>query len=375
MKTQALKGMRDLLPAEQTLRDYIQGKILATYRSAGFERISTPMLEDMENLDKSEGGDNLNLIFKVLKRGDKLTAALNTGDPKQLSDMGLRYDLTLPLSRYYAANKDKLPNPFKVIQTDRVFRAERPQKGRLREFVQCDIDILGDASPNAEVELIDVTTRALLNIGFTGFTVNINDRRILRGMLESMGFAADTLDSVCITFDKMDKIGAEGVKAELTEKQLPESAINALADFIAAGDVTLDAVAARCADPAIADDLKYVLATANTLAAGRYQVAYCPSLVRGQGYYTGMVFDAPSIWYWMTACIITRTGCRRPNTSARLPSGNRLTVRRCGAPSAAARCRRSPPTTAASLPSRSWRAVTILPLFPAVSPAWRPAAS
>ncbi len=226
----------------------------------------------------------------MLKRGDKLTAALNTGDPKQLSDMGLRYDLTLPLSRYYAANKDKLPSPFKVIQTDRVFRAERPQKGRLREFVQCDIDILGDSSPNAEVELIDVTTRALLNIGFTGFTVNINDRRILRGMLESMGFAADTLDSVCITFDKMDKIGADGVKAELTEKQLPE-AINALADFIAAGDVTLDAVAARCADPAIADDLQYVLATANAMAAGRYQVAYCPSLVRGQGYYTGMVFE------------------------------------------------------------------------------------
>ena len=129
MKTQALKGMRDLLPAEQTLRDYIQGKILETYRASGFERISTPMLEDMENLDKSDGGDNLNLIFKVLKRGDKLTAALNTGDPKQLSDMGLRYDLTLPLSRYYAANKDKLPSPFKVIQTDRVFRAERPAEG------------------------------------------------------------------------------------------------------------------------------------------------------------------------------------------------------------------------------------------------------
>ena len=283
--------MRDLLPNEQTLRDYIQGKILETYRASGFERISTPMLEDMENLDKSDGGDNLNLIFKVLKRGDKLTAALNSGDPKELSDMGLRYDLTLPLSRFYAANKDKLPHPFKVIQTDRVFRAERPQKGRLREFVQCDIDILGDESPNAEVELIDVTTRALLGIGFDGFTVNINDRRILRGMLESMGFAADTLDSVCITFDKMDKIGADGVKAELLEKQLPESAVNALADFIAAGEVTLDAVAARCADPAIADDLKYVLATANAMAADRYQVAYCPSLVRGQGYYTGMVFE------------------------------------------------------------------------------------
>ena len=221
MKIQPLKGMRDLLPAEQALRDYIQGQILEVYRAAGFERISTPMLEDMENLDKSEGGENLNLIFKVLKRGEKLTAALDAGNYSQLADMGLRYDLTLPLSRYYAANRNVLPTPFKVIQTDRVFRAERPQKGRLREFVQCDIDILGDESPNAEVELIDVTARALLKIGFDGFTVNINDRRILRGMLESMGFAPDTLDSVCITFDKMDKVGPEGVRAELTEKQMP----------------------------------------------------------------------------------------------------------------------------------------------------------
>ena len=251
--------------------------------------ISTPMLEDMENLDKSDGGDNLNLIFKVMKRGDKLTSALGSGDPKQLSDMGLRYDLTLPLSRFYAANKDKLPHPFKVIQTDRVFRAERPQKGRLREFVQCDIDILGDESPNAEVELIDVTARALLVASL--LHRSISPAAASCGMLESMGFAADTLDSVCITFDKMDKIGAEGVKAELTEKQLPEAAINALADFIAAGDVTLESVASRCADPAIADDLKYVLATAKAMANGRFDVAYCPSLVRGQGYYTGMVFE------------------------------------------------------------------------------------
>ena len=291
MKTQALKGMRDLLPAEQTLRDYIQGKILETYRSAGFERISTPMLEDMENLDKSEGGDNLNLIFKVLKRGDKLTAALNTGDPKQLSDMGLRYDLTLPLSRYYAANKDKLPSPFKVIQTDRVFRAERPQKGRLREFVQCDIDILGDASPNAEVELIDVTTRALLNIGFTGFTVNINDRRILRAMLEKMGFAADQLDSVCISFDKLDKIGADGVKKELLEKEFDAAAVEALDEFLRAGDFSLDAVTARVGDETLTADLRYVIAASEKVAGGRYGIAYAPSLVRGQGYYTGMVFE------------------------------------------------------------------------------------
>ena len=291
MKTQPLKGMRDLLPREQALRDYIQGQILATYRAAGFQRISTPILEDMENLDKSDGGDNLNLIFKVLKRGDKLEAALRSGDEKQLSDMGLRYDLTLPLSRYYAANRNELPSPFKVIQTDRVYRAERPQKGRLREFVQCDIDILGDSSPNAEVELIDVTARALLKIGFTGFTVNINDRRILRAMLQKMGFAEEQLDSVCISFDKMDKIGAEGVKNELTEKGFAAEAVTALDDFLRAGDFSLDTVAAKVDDEALTADLRYVIATSEKIANGRYGIAYAPSLVRGQGYYTGMVFE------------------------------------------------------------------------------------
>ena len=269
MKTQPLKGMRDLLPREQALRDYIQGQILATYRAAGFQRISTPILEDMENLDKSDGGDNLNLIFKVLKRGDKLEHALASGDEKQLSDMGLRYDLTLPLSRYYAANRNELPSPFKVIQTDRVYRAERPQKGRLREFVQCDIDILGDSSPNAEVELIDVTARALLKIGF----------------------AADQLDSVCISFDKMDKIGADGVKAELTEKGFAAEAVQALDDFLRAGDFSLDTVAAKVDDEALTADLRYVIAASEKVAGGRYGIAYAPSLVRGQGYYTGMVFE------------------------------------------------------------------------------------
>ena len=228
MKINPLKGMKDYLPDEMRLRDYVQQSILSVYRASGFERISTPMLEDAENLDKSEGGDNLNLIFKVLKRGEKLEAALQKGDEKSLSDMGLRYDLTLPLSRYYAANRASLPTPFKVIQTDRVFRAERPQKGRLREFVQCDIDILGDDSINAEIELIDVTARALLAIGFKDFTVNINDRRLLHGMLESMGFAPETLDSVCVTFDKLDKVGPDGVKAELTDKACPAEAVEAL---------------------------------------------------------------------------------------------------------------------------------------------------
>ena len=299
MKTNALKGMKDILPAEQKLRDYVQGKILETYRASGFERISTPMLEDAENLDKSDGGDNLNLIFKVLKRGDKLDAALAASpvNEKSLSDMGLRYDLTLPLTRFFAANRNELQFPFKVIQTDRVYRAERPQKGRSREFVQCDIDILGDSSCNAEVELIDVTARALLNIGFNNFVININDRRILRNMLENMGFAPKTLDSVCITFDKMDKIGAEGVEAELREKQMPDGAIKALVEFISTtsgSSISVDDVAARCADPSIANDLKYIISTAEKVSGGKYKINYTPSLVRGQGYYTGVVFEIGS---------------------------------------------------------------------------------
>ena len=289
MKINPLKGMKDYLPQEQRIRDFVQGRILEVYRGNGFERIATPMLEDMENLDKSEGGDNLNLIFKVMKRGEKLTAALEKGE--DLADMGLRYDLTLPLSRYYAANKDKLPTPFKVIQTDRVFRAERPQKGRMREFVQCDIDVLGDESCNAEIELIDVTARALMAIGFSNFTVNINDRRLLRGMLTSMGFLQESLDSVCISFDKLDKIGVEGVCKELTEKECPAEAVKALEDFLNQGEFTLEKVAALCEDATLGENLKKVLDIVSEISGGSYKIEYCPSLVRGQGYYTGMVFE------------------------------------------------------------------------------------
>ncbi len=291
MKINPLKGMKDYLPGEMRLRDYVQDKILETYRQHGFERITTPMMEDAENLDKSEGGDNLNLVFKVLKRGDKLEQALKAGDEAALSDMGLRYDLTLPLSRFYAANRASLPIPFKVIQTDRVFRAERPQKGRMREFVQCDIDILGDNSTNAEIELIFVTAQALLAIGFEDFTVNINDRRMLRGMLSAMGFANASLDSVCITFDKLDKIGAAGVSKELLEKGCPEEAVNKLNAFLEEGDFSIAKVAGLMADPALAQELKRIISAVSVLAEGRYSIAYNPSLVRGQGYYTGVVFE------------------------------------------------------------------------------------
>lgn len=293
MKTAPLKGMKDYLPREVLVRDYVQGKILSVYRESGFVRIATPMVEDMENLDKSEGGDNLNLIFKIMKRGEKLESAMASGDEKALADMGLRYDLTLPLSRYYAANREVLPSPFKVIQTDRVYRAERPQKGRMREFVQCDIDIVGDDSTNAEIELIDVTARALHAVSFTDFTIHINDRRMLRSMLLRFGFDDEMLDSVCISFDKMDKIGAQGVAGELTEKEMPADAVQQLALFLEAGDFSLEHVASllRREDAHLAADLRRVIDAVRAVANSSYNIEYAPQLVRGQGYYTGVVFE------------------------------------------------------------------------------------
>ena len=204
MKITTVKGTNDYLPEEVRLRDYLQNQILNTYQDAGFERIMTPAVEDIENLDKSDGGDNLNLIFKILKRGDKLKKAMDSGDTNKLCDMGLRYDLTLPLSRYYANNREQLVLPAKCIQIDKVYRAERPQKGRLREFVQCDIDIIGSSSISSEIELIHTTAKALLSLDIKDFTVKINDRRILRALLKGVGFEESQLDSVCITFDKMD---------------------------------------------------------------------------------------------------------------------------------------------------------------------------
>ena len=248
MKVTSVKGTNDYLPKETALRDYLQGKILETYRSCGFERITTPILEDIENLDKSEGGENLNLLFKVLKRGEKLTEALESGNPKELSDIGLRYDLTLPLSRYYACNRSKLSTPFKVIQLDRVFRAERPQKGRLREFVQCDIDILGSSSINCEVELIDTTAKALLAIGIENFKVRINDRRILKNLITSAGFELSDSDSVCITFDKLDKIGTEGVRKELLEKGFAEAVVEKFISMISIQPFTLEDAKKYCTD-------------------------------------------------------------------------------------------------------------------------------
>ena len=293
MKINPVKGTADYLPSQTLLRDYLQNVILDTYRAAGFERIMTPAIEDMENLEKSEGGDNLNLMFKILKRGEKLDAALAAGDSSQLADLGLRYDLTLPLSRFYAGNRSKLSNPFKCIQIDKSYRAERPQKGRMREFVQCDIDILGSDSPLCELELIHTTATALLKLDIGSFTIRINDRRVLKGVLNNVGIPDEQMDTVCITLDKWDKIGTEGVLEELAGKGLDAEVCGRIRELLDGG-CTLEQAEQMCGQEQIAAQLRKIIEDANTLAQGRYDVVFDMLLIRGQGYYTGTVFEIQS---------------------------------------------------------------------------------
>lgn len=298
MKSTPVKGTKDYLPGEVAVRDYLQNTILKVYQDAGFFRITTPIIEDAVNLDKSEGGENLNLIFKILKRGQKLTSALKqeTITDKELSDMGLRYDLTLPLSRYFANNRNELLTPFKVIQMDRVYRAERPQKGRLREFMQCDIDIIGNPSPDAEVDLILTTTKALKKIGLTKFKVKINDRRILKSIFRFADFAECDHEKLAIIFDKLDKIGIDGVKNELKEADFPIPSIEKFIGLFEGKTLNLDSVAKVCEKDDI-NSLKYIMDTVKQVSGDAFQIEFTPSLVRGQGYYTGTIFEVEAEGY------------------------------------------------------------------------------
>ncbi len=293
MKIKSVKGTRDYLPAEAELREKIQQTIFEIYRQNGFSRIMTPAVEDIENLDKSDGGDNLNLIFKILKRGDKLQKALESGNYGDLCDMGLRYDLTLPLTRYFASNRGELPIPFKAIQMDKVYRAENPQKGRLREFMQCDIDVIGDPEPECEIELIAITAKALMALEIGGFTVRVNDKAVLLALLEKLGFPKDELPTVCVSFDKLDKIGAEGVAAELLEKGFDKAAVDKLSELLAKLPVSLDTISGIVGEDAAAR-LARIISQSAKIADGRYKIEFDVSLVRGQGYYTGTVFEVRS---------------------------------------------------------------------------------
>lgn len=298
MKATPVKGTRDYLPKETEIRDFLQNIIMETYSSAGFQRITTPIIEDSVNLDKSEGGENLNLIFKILKRGKKLESALAGDHPteKELADMGLRYDLTLPLSRYYANNRNELLSPFKVIQMDRVYRAERPQKGRLREFMQCDIDIIGNESRDTEIELILTTTKALNRVGLTDYKVKINDRRILSDIFAYAGFAKEDNEKLAIIFDKQDKIGIDGVKAELEENGFDQTGIDKFIALFADGSLTLESVANVC-DASYVTELQRIIDAVTKVSKGAIPVEFCPSLVRGQGYYTGTIFEVEAAGY------------------------------------------------------------------------------
>jgi histidyl-tRNA synthetase len=274
------RGMRDFLPLEKTRRDQVLTTIRETYLGHGFQEIETPALEDLERLTSGQGGDNEKLAFRVMKRGAELEAALasNTGEDN-LADLGLRYDLTVPLTRYYATNRAKLPTVFKALQTGPVWRAERPQKGRYRQFVQCDIDIIGDASILAEIELLNASLDALTAIGLTDATIRVNHRLLLANLLEQLGVPESGKGSAMITIDKLDKIAAEGVIAELTEKFDAGVGERAAA--------WLNAIAG---DLPIPTELEEIF-SAIEARFGSGRLRFDPTLVRGMGYYTGTIFE------------------------------------------------------------------------------------
>ena len=289
-------GMKEILPREMEIRDYVQRVIKETYRSFGFTSIETPCLEDIKNLCSKQGGENEKLIFKVLKRGEKLN--LETAQSEaDLTDMGLRYDLTVPLVRFYSNNESQLPSPFKALQMGNVWRADRPQRGRYRQFMQCDIDILGEASNMAEIELILATTTTLGKIGFKNFEIRINERRLLKAMAAYAGFEEEKFDVVCIILDKLDKIGLDGVKAELMEEGFSEESVNRYCDLFEGLTNDLDGLKAiksklsDSLDDDVVTSLTEIIESVEKVKRADFKMVFDPTLVRGMGYYTGTIFE------------------------------------------------------------------------------------
>lgn len=289
-------GMKDILPREMEIRNYVMGLVRETYGRFGFTEIETPIVEHIENLCSNQGGENEKLIFKILKRGEKLNIA-DAKDSNDLSDSGLRYDLTLPLSRYYANHSNELPSPFKALQMGSVFRADRPQKGRFRQFTQCDIDILGDGTNLAETELVTATTTLLSKIGFKNFTVRISDRRFLKGIAANCGFAEESWDTVFIILDKMDKIGADGVKEELLKAGFAEDSVNKCIELFSSGEgdvAEIENLKEKLGDnlqEGAAESLIAIINNVNAAKSGEFSIKFDPTLVRGMSYYTGTIFE------------------------------------------------------------------------------------
>ena len=289
-------GMKDILPDEMQIRDYCIRVIKETYGKFGFTSIEAPCVEHIENLTNKQGGDNEKLIFKILKRGDKLNVAQALTE-EEVVDGGLRYDLTVPLVRYYSNNAAQLPSPFKALQMGNVWRAEKPQRGRYRQFMQCDIDIFGEPSNLAEIELILATTTTLGRLGFKGFEIRINDRQILKAMAVYSGFPEESYDNVFITLDKMDKIGLEGVEAELLKNGFEKASVEKYLELYRGLEQADNGVAYLAEklegvlDASVTEGLQEIIDSVQSTKAADFQMVFDATLVRGMSYYTGTIFE------------------------------------------------------------------------------------
>lgn len=296
LKKKPVTGMKDMMPAEMEIRDYVIGLIKETYKAFGFSSIETPCVEHIENLCSKQGGDNEKLIFKILKRGEKLK--IDTAQTESdLVDGGLRYDLTVPLSRYYSNNANDLPSPFKALQMGNVWRADRPQRGRFRQFMQCDIDILGEPGNLAEIELILATSTLLGKLDFRNFTIRINDRRFLKAMAAYSGFKEEDYENVFIILDKMDKIGMDGVASELEECGYEKESVEKYLQLFK--EITNNVEGVRYCKEKLegflpdeaAPSLEMIITSVETAREADFKISFDPTLVRGMSYYTGTIFE------------------------------------------------------------------------------------
>lgn len=291
-----VNGMKDIMPDEMQIRDYVMSVIKETYGKFGFTPMETPCMENIENLSNKQGGENEKLIFKVLKRGEKLNLE-NAKEENDVVDLGMRYDLTVPLVRYYSNHANELPSPFKALQMGNVWRADRPQRGRYRQFMQCDIDILGEASNLAEIELILATTTTLGKLGFKNFEIRINDRRILKAMAAYSGFAEEDYDSVFITLDKMDKIGLDGVEKELLEDGYAKESVEKYLSLFKGMQDSEDTLAfieekmTGILEKEVKTSFREIVESVNATKGDYFKLVFDPTLVRGMSYYTGTIFE------------------------------------------------------------------------------------
>lgn len=295
--TSPVRGTVDYLPTEMEIKSYAEKIILETYKQNGFLQIKTPILENLELLTSGDSGDNQKLMFKTIKRGDKLDLTKADLKESDIVEEGLRYDLTVPLVRLFANNREKLPAPFKAIQIDDAFRAERPQRGRVRQFTQCDIDILGDSSPLAEVELLYAYMCAYKKLGFKELTIKVNDRRALSQLITNVGLEESQVTSICVSLDKFDKIGFDGVENELISSGYKEQNVKTLLDIFKrlkmsnSNAESFEILQSAGVKQEVVDSLKLIIDTASKFKLDGFEIVFDATIIRGQGYYTGTVFE------------------------------------------------------------------------------------